>query len=109
MTLRLTPDQAAYLKAATLPPNRPNKLRIAVQLLEGNKDAIAEALGFKYTQLNRYAQGDDLLLSTAFRIASQLGVSVCDLWPMAPKASRAGRKRKAVKASVRKGPRAEAA
>lgn len=116
MTLRLTPEQAAYLKAATLSPTQPNKIRLALRLLEGNNDALATALGFKYQQLNRYAAGEDLLLSTAFRIASQLGVSVCDLWPHPPQAkahrqssTKSTGKKFARKASRARGVRAEAA
>ena len=107
MTIRLSPADIAYIKANAF-PSEPNKLRAILRILPGNKEDIAAELGFKYVQLNRYAAGEDLLMSTAYRISEPLGLSVCDIWPRSPKAKaqRKSKARKNGKAKSGNGPKA---
>lgn len=115
MTLSLSPEQRTYIASAPLQPGHLNRIRLALRLVDANGDTLATATGLPSQQIYRYLTGGDLLLSSAFRIATALGVSVCDLWPVPPKAKRrTGRaiakgKRTVVKANSRKAPKAEAA
>lgn len=111
MTATLTPAQRALLREEPLLPGHKNKLDRAAQLANvKNLETLADALGFSLPQLSRYRNNEDLLLSTAFRIAEFYGVDVCDLWPVAPKSQR--RRKPPVKAKRGRktnGPKAQVA
>lgn len=84
--LRLTPQQANYLRATPVSAKQPNRIRLALRLVDANQQALADALGLSTNQLGRYLNGSDLLLSTAGAIAAAFGLTVTDLFPTPPTA-----------------------
>lgn len=114
MTVLLTDQQRNLLRSEPL-GDRANRLRRAVKLADTSTAAVADRLHIPYQQLNRYAAGGDLLLSTAWRIAEAFGLNPCDLWPVPPVAQRnahrvpKGKRSAPVKVKQSRTPKAKAA
>jgi transcriptional regulator with XRE-family HTH domain len=116
MTKRLTPEQLSLLR--TEPLTGPNKIALALRLLDLSQRQFALAVRMHFTHLNTVAsKGADIRLSTARRIADALGAGLDDIFPSPTTNRRKGSDRRTARAAAkgteqrsgtdRRGPKAE--
>ena len=104
MTICLTTHDCERLRREPLRPGERNRLKYALSLTGSTAAHLSKATGISLAQLYRYINGGDLLMSTASRIAKEIGCDVVDLWPVPPTA-KARRVKKAQATSSARAPR----
>lgn len=85
-TCKLSEAQATYLRAAPW-GGSPNKIDLALGLLQATQTELAQAVGMTQPNINQIVRdkAGRLALITCQRIAVTLGVGVDDLWPLPTK------------------------
>lgn len=113
---RLSDSQLDFLRSEPL--TGPNKLKLALRLLNMTQVEFADVLGMHVVVLNRIIGGSNITLATARRLADALGAGLDDLFP-SPSINRRAKKDRRTRTGIsapareqrsgkdRRGPKAE--
>ena len=80
---QLTPEQIAALRAVPVTEDNPNRLRVAMALVQARGDDLSEQTGINRSHISRIVNGHavNLELGTARAIAEAFGCAIEDLFP----------------------------